>query len=132
MAFTAQLPLSLSEPDRVPNMAMVNAGKTVLNAHNSDLLAQMYRGTEMDATVREGFAVQKQVMDDMQDATVAGYATEMVAASRGAANPRSFAAQAQRIGTLMRNQFNIGFVDVGGWDTHVGEAGRNGAEGQLA
>ena len=132
MAFTAQLPLSLSGPDRVPNMAMVNVGKTGLNAHNSALIAQMYHGTEMGAMVQEGFAVQKQVMDDMQDATVSGYTTEMVAASRGAANPRSFAAQAQRIGTLMRAQFNIGFVDVGGWDTHVGEAGRNGAEGQLA
>ena len=132
MAFTAQLPLSLSGPDSVPNMAMVNVGKTGLNAHNSALIAQMYHGTEMGATVQEGFAVQKQVMDDMQDATVSGYANEMVAASRGAANPRSFAAQAQRIGTLMRAQFNIGFVDIGGWDTHVGEAGRNGAEGQLA
>ena len=132
MAFTAQLPLSLSGPDRVPNMAMVNVGKGRLNAHNNDLLAQMYRGTDMDATVREGITVQKQVVSDMQNASAAGYAGEMLAASRGAVNPRSFAAQAQSIGTLMRNQFNIGFVDVGGWDTHVGEAGRNGAEGQLA
>ena len=65
----------------------------------------------------------------MQNASAPGYAEERLAASRGAASPRSFAAQAQRIGTLWRNQFNSGFVDVGGWDTHVGEAGRNGAEG---
>jgi uncharacterized protein (DUF1501 family) len=29
----------------------------------------------------------------------------------------------------MRNQFNLGFVDVGGWDTHVNEGG---AQGYLA
>jgi uncharacterized protein (DUF1501 family) len=31
---------------------------------------------------------------------------------------------ARRIGRLMREQFNLGFVDVGGWDTHFIGAGR--------
>jgi uncharacterized protein (DUF1501 family) len=132
MAFTAQLPLSLQGPDRVPNMAMAGAARAGLDAHSSDLIAQMYRGTAMGPAVQEGFMVRKQVADDMRNAASSGYAAEMTAASRGAANPRSFAAQARRIGVLMRMRFNIGFVDVGGWDTHVGEAGRNGAEGQLA
>ncbi|MHB8495261.1 MAG: DUF1501 domain-containing protein [Casimicrobiaceae bacterium] len=132
MAFTAQLPLSLQGPDRVPNMAMAGVGPRDVDARSSDLIAQMYRGTDMGPAVREGFAVSSEVADDMRDAAASGYAAEMVAASRGAANPRSFAAQAPRIGTLMRMRFNIGFVDIGGWDTHVGEAGRNGAEGQLA
>lgn len=30
---------------------------------------------------------------------------------------------------LMRDRFNVGFIDVGGWDTHVNEGG---AQGQLA
>jgi uncharacterized protein (DUF1501 family) len=33
------------------------------------------------------------------------------------------------MGRLMREQYNVGFVDVGGWDTHVNEGG---AQGQLA
>jgi uncharacterized protein (DUF1501 family) len=37
-----------------------------------------------------------------------------------------------RIGGLMRESFNVGFIDVGGWDTHVNEATDNGAKGQLA
>jgi len=32
----------------------------------------------------------------------------------------------------MRASFDLGFIDVGGWDTHVNEAGANGAQGQLA
>ncbi|MDE2004282.1 MAG: DUF1501 domain-containing protein [Betaproteobacteria bacterium] len=132
MAFTAQLPLSLQGPDRVPNMAMTVVGPRDVDVRSSDLIAQMYRGTDMGPAVREGFAVGREVAADMRDAAASGYAAEMVAASRGATNPRSFAAQASRIGTLMRMRFNIGFVDIGGWDTHVGEAGRNGSEGQLA
>jgi len=30
---------------------------------------------------------------------------------------------------LMKDKFNIGFIDVGGWDTHVNQGG---AQGQLA
>src|SRR6185312_2252184 len=36
---------------------------------------------------------------------------------------------ARRIGLLMQDKFNLGFVDVGGWDTHVNEGG---ADGYLA
>jgi uncharacterized protein (DUF1501 family) len=54
---------------------------------------------------------------------------EMQAASRNAVNARGFQAQAQRIARLMRADYNLGFVDVGGWDTHVGEGA---AAGYLA
>ena len=30
---------------------------------------------------------------------------------------------------LMKDKFNIGFIDVGGWDTHVNQGN---AQGQLA
>ncbi len=53
----------------------------------------------------------------------------MLAASRGAVTTKGFELEAARMGRLMREQYNIGFVDVGGWDTHVNEGG---AQGQLA
>jgi uncharacterized protein (DUF1501 family) len=53
----------------------------------------------------------------------------MQAANRNAVSPKGFELSAQRVGILMRNQFNLGFVDVGGWDTHVNEGG---ADGYLA
>lgn len=54
-------------------------------------------------------------------------AGEMRAASRGAINTKGFALEAERMGRLMRAQYRLGFVDVGGWDTHVNEGGAQGA-----
>jgi uncharacterized protein (DUF1501 family) len=42
-------------------------------------------------------------------------------ASRGAPSATGFASETQRIATLMRDQYRLGFVDVGGWDTHVNQ-----------
>ena len=47
-------------------------------------------------------------------------------ASRGAVSPKGFELSARRIGRLMREQFNLGFVDVGGWDTHVNQGSATG------
>jgi uncharacterized protein (DUF1501 family) len=54
-------------------------------------------------------------------------AEEMRAANRGAINTKGFALEAERMGRLMREQYRLGFVDVGGWDTHVNEGGAQGA-----
>jgi uncharacterized protein (DUF1501 family) len=54
---------------------------------------------------------------------------EIEAASRNAITAAGFELEARRIATLLRDKFNIGFVDVGGWDTHVGQGG---SEGYLA
>ncbi|MDE2453467.1 MAG: DUF1501 domain-containing protein, partial [Burkholderiales bacterium] len=69
----------------------------------------------------EGFTVRDEVMRE-----VAG---EMEAASRNAINSKSFQQEARRVARLMRDRYEIGFIDVGGWDTHVGEGG---ARGYLA
>ena len=50
----------------------------------------------------------------------------MAAADRGAVSAKGFELSARRIGRLMRDQYNLGFVDVGGWDTHVGQGGATG------
>ncbi len=129
MAFTAQLPLSLRGSERVPNMAMGQVGRSGIDPRQQALLQRMWGGTAQASAVREGFAVHTTVMRDMQ---AQGWEAEMVAASRGAINPRGFVAEATRVGGLMRASFDLGFIDVGGWDTHVNEAGANGAQGQLA
>ncbi|MGA8009205.1 MAG: DUF1501 domain-containing protein [Thiomonas sp.] len=129
MAFTAQLPLSLRGARRVPNLPIAQAGRTGIDARQRELIEGMWSGSAQGAAVREGFAVQQTVMDDMQ---ATGWQAEMVAASRGAVAPKGFVAEAVKIGGLMRESFNVGFIDVGGWDTHVNEATGNGAKGQLA
>ena len=69
-------------------------------------------------SVSEGFQVRDTVYKTLAD--------EMQAASRGAVSAKGFELAAQRIGTLMRDQFNLAFVDVGGWDTHVNQGGATG------
>ncbi|MEE7548661.1 DUF1501 domain-containing protein, partial [Xanthomonas sp. Kuri4-1] len=48
-------------------------------------------------------------------------AEEMQQASRGAASARTFADETRRIAVLMRERYRLGFVDVGGWDTHANQ-----------
>jgi uncharacterized protein (DUF1501 family) len=47
--------------------------------------------------------------------------------SRNAISAKGFELEARRMARLMRERFNLGFIDVGGWDTHVNEGGATGA-----
>lgn len=129
IAFTAEVPLSLRGPQRIPNISLGHSARNAIAPQQKARLQQMWRSTPQADTVTEGFAVQGEVRRDM---AMAGWAAEMRAASRGAIDPGGFVGVAARVGALMRDSFNIGFIDVGGWDTHVYEATTSGAHGQLA
>ncbi len=121
IAFTQQLPLTFRGGAPVPNIALNFAGKPGIAGRNAELIQAMYQGQDLAPAVAEGFAVQTQVYD-----AISG---EMMAANRNAVTTKGFEQAAQRIGVLMQDKFNLGFVDVGGWDTHVNQGG---AEGYLA
>jgi uncharacterized protein (DUF1501 family) len=121
IAFTGTLPLSFRGPEPIPNIALTATGKPGVAGRNADLIQSMYQGQELAPAVAEGFKVQDQVYQAIS--------AEMQAANRNAVSPKGFELSAQRIGILMREQFNLGFVDVGGWDTHVNQGG---ADGYLA
>jgi uncharacterized protein (DUF1501 family) len=53
----------------------------------------------------------------------------MQAANRNALTATGFELEARRMAGLMKDRFNVGFIDVGGWDTHVNQGN---AQGQLA
>ena len=78
----------------------------------------MYQGTELAPQVAEGFTVRDEVYKEVT--------AEMQEANRNAVSPKGFELAARRIGGLMKSRFNLGFVDVGGWDTHVNEGGASG------
>ena len=118
MSFTDQLPLIFQGDLTVPNTALRGIAKPSLDARQSNLIASMYRGTALAPQVKEGFMVQDDVMREM--------ASEMDAASRNAISAKGFELEARRIARLMREKYSLGFVDVGGWDTHVGEGGASG------
>ncbi|HWY60580.1 MAG TPA: DUF1501 domain-containing protein [Rhizomicrobium sp.] len=121
IAFTGTLPLSFRGPQPIPNITLGFTGKPGVTGKNADLIQAMYQGQDLAPAVAEGFKVQDQVYQAIS--------AEMQAANRDAVSPKGFELSAQRIGILMRHQFNLGFVDVGGWDTHVNQGG---ADGYLA
>ena len=118
IAFTDQLPISLRGDIRAANMALGTVGRQAIDERQSKVIQAMYRDTALGSTVTEGFAVR----DEVQRAVKA----EMDAASRNAMTAKGFELVARRMARLMRERFDIGFVDVGGWDTHVGQGAGTG------
>ena len=121
ISFTNQLPVVFRGSAQVANVALNMGAKPGVDARQSQLIAQMYAGNVLGTQVAEGFAARDAVMRDLGE--------EMIAANRNAVTARAFETQAQRVAKLMRSEYRLGFVDVGGWDTHVGEGG---VEGDLA
>jgi uncharacterized protein (DUF1501 family) len=118
IAFTDQLSLTFQGGDAIPNIAINNVGKPAIDARQAGLISTMYDGTPFAASVQEGFHVRDDVYHAITD--------HMLEANRGAVSPKGFELSARRIGQLMEAQFNVGFVDVGGWDTHVNQGAATG------
>jgi len=118
IAFTDQLPLIFRGKSQVPNTSISNVAKPGVDDRQAELIKQMYAQSNLASSVSEGFRVRDDVYRSVSE--------EMNAANRGAVSPRGFELSARRIGRLMREQFNLGFVDVGGWDTHVNQGAANG------
>ncbi|MBI2732132.1 MAG: DUF1501 domain-containing protein [Aquabacterium sp.] len=113
MSFTDQLPTAFRGPVDVANTSLKGQLKNSLSQPLQSALAGMYQHHPLGAKVREGFEVRQEVGQDM--------ASEMEAASRNAVSTNGFEQEARRMARLMRERYALGFVDVGGWDTHVGQ-----------
>ncbi len=113
MSFTDQLPTVFRGPVDVANTSLKGQLKNGLAKPLQSALASMYQHHPLGAKVQEGFEVRQEVGKDM--------AGEMEAASRNAVSTNGFEQEARRMARLMRERYALGFVDVGGWDTHVGQ-----------
>jgi uncharacterized protein (DUF1501 family) len=118
MAFTDQLPTIFQGNAKVTNSALKSLAKPSVDARQSDIIAAMYKGTALAAGVQDGFTVRNEVMRELS--------AEMDAASRNSISAKGFELEARRIGKLMKDSYNICFIDVGGWDTHVGQGAATG------
>jgi len=121
ISFTDALPLAFEGTITVPNLSLKNVGKPPFDARQAGILSDMYAGHHLQSAVRDGLELRQEVAQTFAD--------EMNAANRNAINTKGFELEAERMGKLMRDKYRIGFIDVGGWDTHVNEGG---AEGTLA
>jgi len=118
MSFTDQLPLIFQGNANVPNTALRNIAKPALDARQAKIISSMYKNTEFSRQINEGFSVQDEVTQEI--------AKEMKAASRNAINAKGFELDARRVARMMREKYNLGFIDIGGWDTHIGQGGATG------
>src|SRR5580658_7131670 len=118
IAFTDALPLCFRGPAQIPNLSLKNAGKPPFDERQARILTDMYAGHPLQSAVSNGLELRQEVAQAMAD--------EMTAANRNAINSKGFELEAERMGRLMRENYRIGFIDIGGWDTHVNEGGTQG------
>lgn len=129
VSFTDDLPVSMSGELVIPNVSLRGPGRTPFDDRQTALIAGMYAGTRFEPLVNEGFELRKTVAEQAAMMQSGATNAEMQAANRNAISARGFEIEAQRMAGLMRDKFNLGFIDIGGWDTHVNQGS---AQGQLA
>jgi uncharacterized protein (DUF1501 family) len=122
IAFTDQLPLSFRGEMGVANLSLKATPQKPDERLRASLLA-MYGGHPLQARVAESFDVRDEAARQVALPAMVG---EMEAANRNAINAKGFELEARRIARLMRERYALGFVDVGGWDTHVGQGAATG------
>jgi uncharacterized protein (DUF1501 family) len=121
ISFTDGLPLAFKGRADIPNVELERSGKPALDDRQAGLLTAMYAGSPLGGAVADGLQLRREVAGSMEN--------EMRAADRGAGDPAGLEVKAARMAQLMRDRYRLGFVDIGGWDTHVNEGG---AQGNLA
>ena len=121
VAFTSNLALAFKGAAPVPNVSLRGAARNPLPQGEGERIAAMYEGTPLAAVAAAGIETRREVSQQL--------ATEMAESARGAEAAQGFEARARVIGKLMRGKkaYSIGFVDVGGWDTHVNQGAVQGA-----
>lgn len=118
MSFTEQLPLIMRGELTLPNASLRTLSKSALDQRQSGAIKSMYGDSALGAQVNQGFVLRDDLARDL--------AGEMRAANAGAISAKGFELEARRIATLMKDKYSIGFVDVGGWDTHVAQGAASG------
>lgn len=123
MSFTDNLPLAFKGRVEVPNISVRTQVRDVADERQGKMLTALYQNKRLGEYVDEGIQTRRDVAAELEQ--------EMKDASRGAAKANGFEREARSIAGLMRENpsYTVGFVDVGGWDTHVNQGA---AVGQLA
>jgi uncharacterized protein (DUF1501 family) len=119
IAFTDAMPLAFAGASTVPNLSLKNVGKPAFDDRQARILRDMYAGHHLEGAVTNGLELRHDVAQEIAD--------EMREANRDAINTKGFELEAERMAMLMRDKYRIGFIDVGGWDTHVGEGAAQGS-----
>ncbi len=121
ISFTDAMPTIFKGDLAVANIPLKGVGKPAYDMRQSAVLADMYARHRLETSVREGLNLRQEVAREFEQ--------EMQMANRGAISVKGFELEARRIARMMRERYQIGFVDIGGWDTHINQGA---AQGTLA
>lgn len=108
----------------VPTGLHSNGGKPVESPQMEQALSQMYGGqSQLGGLYKQAVQARESEMQDLQD--------EMENAGRNAPGTDGFVVQSTKLADMIRHnpRIQLVFMDIGGWDTHVGQGN---AKGQLA
>jgi len=108
----------------VPTGFKAGANGGAQNPQVSEEFSRLYGGSaQLGSLYKQGVTAREDMSQDLHD--------EMTAANQGAPPADAFVAQAAKAGNMLRNDKNIQLLsmDVGGWDTHVGQG--NAKAGRL-
>jgi|UPI000375C5AF uncharacterized protein (DUF1501 family) len=121
VSFTPTLPPSFHGPMPVANWPLSGSRRGKINPGLEELILAMYDEHALEDLVRDGLGLRREVSLQLQQ--------EMQEASRAALPAGSFALESARMGRLLCDhpEYLLGFVDVGGWDTHAGQGAARGA-----
>lgn len=112
IAFTTNLPVAFRGGGLVPNVALRSGLGARGNAALQEQLLALYAQHPLAEPLQVGLGVQR-----------------MAQAAPQAAQHHQATQEAHRVGHLLKAGFNIGFMDMGGWDTHFNQGH---TEGPLA
>lgn len=122
MSFTASLSPIWQGSCLVDNTRLASSSPKMINAPaHASALEALYAGHSLEGMVQSGLSLQKMLSQPFDE--------EMMQASRQAMSANGFAQSAQQVGKLLRDhpQYRLGFMDIGGWDTHVNQGSVHGA-----
>jgi uncharacterized protein (DUF1501 family) len=108
----------------VPTGLKAGNGGAIANPQVAKEFGQLYGGgTELGSLYMQGVTAQESMSQDLQN--------EMESSGKGAPGADGFVVQCTRAADMIRRDptIQLVFMDVGGWDTHVGQGN---AKGQLA
>lgn len=127
ISFTDQMPLIMQGDAKIANTGLRKPNKNNMGDAQSKRIAEMYSDTGLEKKVSDGFSIRGEVARDMQEEMKGMQDTKDI--DRNAISSKGFELEARRIAKMMRDKYALGFIDVGGWDTHVNQGS---AEGLLA
>ena len=115
------LPLIFSGPQTVANLKLTDQGSPLLAIDRPKLqeaFDQMYSGESRVSRVYQSGRTARDIL--LREVNY-----EDREASRGAPTPTRFARSTRRLAQLMKSDANtqVAFMELGGWDSHVGERG---------